>query len=104
MKTPRDVTGVELAKAKGLAKTEGQWEFGTMKTLTVDDQKRIQIPGAKPRQVFSYVNNGDGTLTLALVKARASEPFPRGSLLKYFTPEKDKEELALLSGCSLERE
>jgi len=75
-----------------------------MKTLTVDDQKRIQIPDAKPRQVFSYVNNGDGTLTLALVKAKASESFPRGSLLKYFTPEKDKEELALLSGCSLERE
>ena len=75
-----------------------------MKTLTVDGQKRIQIPDAKPRQVFSYVNNGDGTLTLALVKAKASEPFPRGSLLKYFTPEKDKEELALFSGCSLEPE
>ena len=75
-----------------------------MKTLTVDDQKRIQIPDAKPRQVFSYVNNGDGTLTLAPVKAKASEPFPRGSLLKYFTPEKDQEELALLSGCSLEQE
>ena len=89
---------------KGLAKTEWRWEFATMKTLTVDDQKRIQIPDAKPRQVFSYVNNGDGTLTLALVKAKASEPFPRGSLSKYFTPEKDKEELALLSGCSLEPE
>jgi len=91
------------AETKGLAKAEGQWEFAPMKTLTVDDQQRIQIPDAKPRQVFSYVNNGDGTLTLALVKARASEPFPRGSLLKYFTPEKDKEELALLSGCSLEQ-
>jgi hypothetical protein len=73
-----------------------------VKTLTVDDQKRIRIPDAKPRQVFAYANNGDGTLTL--VKAEASEPFPRGSLLKYFTPEKDKEELALLSGCSLEQE
>ena len=57
-----------------------------MKTLTVDDQKRIRIPDAKPRQVFAYANNGDGTLTLTLVKAEASEPFPRGSLLKYFTP------------------
>jgi hypothetical protein len=75
-----------------------------MKTLTVDDQKRVRIPGAKPRQVFSYINSGDGTLTLILVKAKASEPFPRGSLLKYFTPEKDKEELALLSGCSFEHE
>ncbi len=75
-----------------------------MKTLTVDDQKRIRIPDAKPRQVFAYANNGDGTLTLTLVKAEASEPFPRGSLLKYFTPEKNKEELALLSGCTLEHE
>jgi len=75
-----------------------------MKTLTVDDQKRVRIPDAKPRQVFSYINSGDGTLTLILVKAGASEPFPRGSLLKYFTPEKDKEELALLSGCSFEHE
>jgi len=75
-----------------------------MKTLTVDDQKRVRIPDAKPRQVFSYINHGDGTLTLTLVKAEASEPFPRGSLLQYFTPEKDQEELALLSGCSFEHE
>ena len=25
-----------------------------MKTLTVDDQKRIRIPDAKPRQIFAY--------------------------------------------------
>jgi hypothetical protein len=84
-----------------LAKAEMEWEFTTVKTLTVDDQKRIRIPDAKPRQVFAYANNGDGTLTLTLVKAEAREPFPRGSLLKYFTPEKNSEELALLSGCTL---
>ena len=66
-----------------------------MKTLTVDDQRRIRIPDAKPRQVFAYANNGDGTLILTLVKAEASEPFPRGSLLKYFTAAKNKEELSL---------
>ena len=81
-----------------------EWEFTTVKTLTVDDQKRIRIPDAEPRQVFAYANNGDGTLILTLVKAEASEPFPRGSLLKYFTPEKNKEELALLSGCTLDHE
>jgi hypothetical protein len=86
-----------------LAKTELEWEITTVKTLTVDDQKRIRIPDAKPRQVFAYANNGDGTLTLTLVKAEASEPFPRGSLLKYFTPEKNVEELALLSGCTLDQ-
>jgi len=74
-----------------------------MKTVTVDDQKRVRIPDAKPRQVFAYINNGDGTFTLTLVKAEAREPFPRGSLLKYFTADKNQEELALLSGCSLER-
>ena len=76
---------------------EREWEFTTVKTLTVDDQKRIRIPDAKPRQVFAYANNGDGTLTLTLVKAEASEAFPRGSLLKYFTPEEIKRNLQ----CSL---
>ena len=73
-----------------------------MKTLTIDDQKRIRIPDAKPRQVFAYTNNGNGTLTLTLVKAEAQEPFPPGSLKKYVTPAGDKEMLALLKGCTLE--
>ena len=73
-----------------------------MKTLTVDAQKRIRIPDATPKQVFSYVNNGDGTITLTLVKAEAQEAFPPGSLKKYVTPERDKEMLEILEGCSLE--
>lgn len=72
-----------------------------MKTLTVDDQKRIRIPDAKPRQVFSYENRGDGTLVLTLVKAEAKERFPRGSLVKHLTPQRDKEQLAILTGCVL---
>ena len=95
---------MRIAATKALAKIETEWEFTIVKTLTVDDQKRVRIPDAKPRQVFAYANNGDGTLTLTLVKAEANEAFPRGSLLKYFTPEKNKEELALLSGCTLEHE
>lgn len=71
-----------------------------MKTLTVDAQKRIRIPDAIPRQVFSYTNNGDGTITLTLVKAEAKEPFPPGSLKKFVTSERDKEMLELLQGCS----
>jgi hypothetical protein len=78
------------------------WEIPKMKTLTVDDQKRIRIPDAKPRQVFAYENSGDGRLTLTLVKAEAQEPFPPGSLKKYVTPERDAEMLDLLKGCSLE--
>jgi hypothetical protein len=34
-----------------------------------------------------------------LVAQKPKEAFPPGSLLNYFTPERDKEELAILSGC-----
>jgi hypothetical protein len=70
-----------------------------MKTLTVDDHKRIRIPDAKPRTVYSYENHGDGTITLTQVKAEAKERFPRGSLIKYLTPERDREQLEILKGC-----
>ena len=70
-----------------------------MKTLTVDANKRVRIPDAKPKQVFAYENRGDGTRILTEVKAEARERFPRGSLLKYLTPERDKELLEILKGC-----
>ena len=70
-----------------------------MKTLTVDDSRRIRIPDAEPRQVFAYTQNGDGSITLVPVKAKRKEMFPRGSLLKYMTAERDAEQLAILSGC-----
>jgi hypothetical protein len=73
-----------------------------MKTLTVDDQKRIRIPDATPRTKFAYQNNGDGTITLTEVKAEAREPFPPGSLKKYVTEDRDKELLDICKGCSLE--
>jgi hypothetical protein len=88
--------------SSGLDSFRAAWEIPKMKTLTVDDQKRIRIPDAKPRQVFAYENFGDGRLTLTLVKAEAQEPFPPGSLKKYVTPERDAEMLDLLKGCSLE--
>ena len=73
-----------------------------MKTLTVDDHKRIRIPDAKPRTKFAYENHGNGTITLTEVRAEAREAFPRGSLLKYLTSQRDREQLAVLKGCSLE--
>ena len=69
-----------------------------MKTLTVDDHKRIRIPDAKPRAKFAYQNHGDGTITLTEVRAEAKEAFPPGSLAKYVTKERDAEMLALLKG------
>jgi len=74
-----------------------------MHTLIVDSKKRIRLPDAKPNEVFAYERQGDGQILLTrLVKEEPAEAFPRGSLKKYFTREKAKEELALLKGCSLE--
>jgi hypothetical protein len=79
------------------------WEFPTVHTLIVDSKKRVRLPDAKPNQVFAYERRGDGQFLLTrLVKEEPAESFPRGSLRKYFTRAKAKEELALLKGCSLE--
>jgi hypothetical protein len=72
-----------------------------VQTVTTDKYKRVRLPDAKPQQVFAYANTGNGSITLTPVKAERKERFPRGSLLKYFTPEKNKEELERLSGCTL---
>ena len=75
------------------------WEFSTVKTLTVDDQQRIRMPDAKPRQVFAYENHGHGHVTLTLVDA--VEPFPKGSLREYITGESNEELSALARSRSL---
>jgi len=73
-----------------------------MKTVTVDDKKRIRIPDAKPQQVFAYEHIGDGSIKLTLIKPKIKEPFPPGSLKRYVTPEANEELLQILKGCSLE--
>ena len=88
----------------GLVNARLKWEIPRMTTLTVDDRKRVRLPSARPGQVFSFEPNADGSITLVPVKAQRSEMFPRGSLLKYFTPAKNKEELELLKGCVQEPE
>ena len=71
-----------------------------MQTLKVDSQKRVRLPWARPSQVFAVEAEGEGRYVLALVKRRErSEPFPRGSLKKYLTKERDAEQLAILKGC-----
>ena len=71
-----------------------------MTTVTVDDRKRVRIPDAKPKQVFAYESNPDGTIVLIPVKAERKERFPRGSLKKYITVESNREMLQLLKGCA----
>ncbi len=70
-----------------------------MKTLTVDAHKRLRIPDSKPHEVFSYTRHDDGRITLVPVKAAPAEMFPPGSLLKYMTPERDKEVSEIAAGC-----
>jgi hypothetical protein len=69
-----------------------------VKTLTVDDQQRLRLPNTKPRQVFRYHRYRGGVIQLVPVGGRAEEPFPRGSLVDYLTPERDEEQVALLTG------
>ena len=73
-----------------------------MKTVTVDDQQRIRMPDAKPRQVFAYENHGDGQVTLTLMSAASKEPFPKGSLRKYVTAESNAELAVLARSSSLQ--
>ena len=73
-----------------------------MHTLTADKAKRVRIPDAKPGQVFAYETNGKIITLTPVVKSEPQEMFPRGSLLKYITPERNREQLAVQAGCSLE--
>ena len=75
-----------------------------MTTVTVDDRKRVRIPTAKPKQVFSFQPNVDGSVLLVPVREQQpAELFPPGSLLKYFSgkrgQQRDQRDASLLSGC-----
>jgi len=70
-----------------------------MTTLTVDAKKRVRLPDAKPGQVFSVEGTSEAGFTLIPVKVDSNEPFPPGSLLKYFTKERDELESILAKGC-----
>lgn len=45
-----------------------------MKTLTVDDEKRVCLPDARPHQVFAYESSADGSIHLMPLAARAVGP------------------------------
>jgi len=71
-----------------------------MKTLTADSYKRIRIPAARLRQTFTYTTDSNGIVTLTPVNCQTKDTFPPGSLLKYMTAERDKEDEAILAGCA----
>jgi bifunctional DNA-binding transcriptional regulator/antitoxin component of YhaV-PrlF toxin-antitoxin module len=78
----------------------------SMSATIIDKKHRMTLPqsicsavGLKPNdQVEWRVEDGE-IRGRKLVARKSKEAFPPGSLLKYFTPERDEEELAILSGC-----
>jgi bifunctional DNA-binding transcriptional regulator/antitoxin component of YhaV-PrlF toxin-antitoxin module len=77
-----------------------------MSATVIDKKHRMTLPdsicaavGLKPNdQVEWRVEDGE-IRGRKLVAQKTKEAFPRGSLLKYLTPERDKEQLAILSAC-----
>ena len=55
--------------------------------------------GLKPNDQVEWRVEAGEIRGRRLVAQKPKEAFPPGSLLKYFTPERDKEELAILSDC-----
>ena len=89
-----DAASIALAKEgwqKRLENRANEWEIPTVHTITADKAKRVRIPDAKPGQVFAYISNGDGSITLTPVEAAVKEPFPEGSLAYLCTSERDAE-------------
>lgn len=68
--------GFDLEKGRFL------WDYASMVTLKADDDRRVQLPQAKPGQVFAYEETGAGQITLTLVDSQRREAFPKGSLLE----------------------
>ncbi len=68
----------------------------------VDRQHRVILPDAEPGDVFQVETHAPGRrYLLTRLEAREADPFPRGSLVGYFTAERAAEEKDLLAGCSL---
>ena len=77
-----------------------------MSATIVDKKRRMTLPESICEAVGLKANDQvewrveDGEIRgRKLVAQKPRERFPRGSLLKYLTPERDKEQLAILSGC-----
>ncbi len=77
-----------------------------MNATVIDKKRRMTLPesvceavGLKPNDQVEWRVEAGEIRGRRLVARRPKEAFPPGSLLKYFTPERDEAELAILSGC-----
>ncbi|MGA2557661.1 MAG: AbrB/MazE/SpoVT family DNA-binding domain-containing protein [Verrucomicrobiota bacterium] len=78
-----------------------------MNATIIDKKHRMTLPesicaaaGLKPNDQEEWRVEGGEIRGRKMVPQKSKEAFPRGSLLKYFTPERDKEELGILAGCA----
>ena len=78
----------------------------SMSATIIDKKHRMTLPESICAAVGLKANDQvewrveDGEIRgRKLVALKAKEAFPRGSLLKYLTPERDKAQLAILSAC-----
>ena len=77
-----------------------------MNATVLDKKRRMTLPesvceavGLKPSDQVEWRVEAGEIRGRKLVAQKPEEAFPRGSLLKYLTPERDKEQLEILSGC-----
>jgi antitoxin component of MazEF toxin-antitoxin module len=77
-----------------------------MSATIIDKKRRMTLPESvceavdlKPSDQVEWRVEAGEIRGRKLVAQKPKEAFPRGSLLKYLTPERDKEQLAILSGC-----
>jgi hypothetical protein len=73
-----DLTGKQREQRAGMGSPKNieiraiKWQIPRMKTATVDEKHRIQIPELKPGQVVAYDQGKDETITLTEVKKAES--------------------------------
>jgi len=79
-----------------------------MNATAIRPKRQVTLPsevseaaGLKPGDQVDWRFEGGEIRGRKLKQTEPVEMFPRGSLLKYFTPERNAEELQLLKGCVL---
>lgn len=77
----------------------------SMSATVVNEQRQTTLPeavfeaaGLKPNDKIDW-RVEDGEIRGRKIDDEPQETFPRGSLVAFLTPERDQEQLAILSGC-----
>jgi antitoxin component of MazEF toxin-antitoxin module len=72
----------------------------------MDKKRRMTLPesicqaaGLQPSDRIEWRVEQGEIRGRKLVARKTKEPFPRGSLVRHLTPERDREQLAILSAC-----